>query len=177
MKIPGCCVSILTFLMCHWLILTVITNTTQGSQAIYSKCTPFNTLKIIRNKEPRKNNRHSEHVYIFFSDHTLSGQYCQICTVHAVECSQSYTWLALFKIKKCSFVLILKSILSGIPVKLCQDKETGCWKLGLSWEKWELYPDVLQSTLKHALNTEFLKMHVCLYMVHYSSYIYDGIQE
>lgn len=70
---------------------TVITNITQGSQAIYSKCTPFNTLKIIRNKEPRKNTPcHSERVH-FFSDHTLGGQYCQICTVHAVECSQGYT--------------------------------------------------------------------------------------
>jgi hypothetical protein len=67
MKITGCCVSILTFLMCHWLILAMITNTTQGSQAIYSTCTPFSTSKIIRNKEPTENTPcHSEHVYIFY---------------------------------------------------------------------------------------------------------------
>lgn len=76
----------------------MITNTTQGSQAIYSKFTPFSTSIIIRNKEsiiirnkePRKNTPcHSEHVYIFFfNDHTLGGQYCEICTVHAVEFSQ-----------------------------------------------------------------------------------------
>jgi len=70
---------------------------------------------------------------------------------------------------------MLKSGLFGIPVKLCLDNETGCWKLGLSWENWdkrELYPGVLQSTLKHALNTKFLKIHVCFYMVHYSLYIW-----